>query len=380
MPSVADTQRRQTNPNSSLGIISPLSMGFPLNVETTERRRHRKDQDAEKKRVSPDDVTSFRPTLTGIHSHIIWQHATLKGYLTKHIPPVFSFTRNRKRRFVILADRFLYAFKTDTPTDKYREFFELGPNTQAFVTDRMANTLYCIEIRKPGADDSSTWYLQAEDAEGMKMWLERLKKTIQYMVDHKDDKGPITNDKLHSVHSAEHLFFLHGGMDHPHSCNNDMDNNKPEHTNDSNSIYGTSSENSSSSNVINTTPRSSQYEIDPRWRHSDYTNWTDPGSMSTTSPPMSPTALTMTGSLSSSSASTPSPFGHPQQLYFGNTGNMNSNMHRNDSMRSSMSNDDYMPSVRMNSIRSLHSPGLPEVLPPQLPPPTSKLPPPPPHM
>ncbi|CAO3577475.1 unnamed protein product [Absidia cylindrospora] len=165
-------------------------------------------------------------------------------------------------------------------------------------------------------------------------------------------------------------------MDHPHSCNNDMDNNKPEHANDTNSIYGTSSENSSSSNVINTTPRSSQYEIDPRWRHSDYTNWTDPGSMTTTSPPMSPTAMTMTGSLSSSSASTPSPFAHPQQLYFGNPGNI----HRNDSIRSSMSNDDYMPSVRMNSIRSLHSPGLPEVLPPQLPPPTSKLPPPPPHM
>ncbi|KAI8098582.1 uncharacterized protein BX664DRAFT_319068 [Halteromyces radiatus] len=373
MPSVAEAQRRQASiMNSSIGI-SPLSMGFPVDVETTERRRQRKQQEEQKKRISPDDVSSYRPSSTGIHSHIIWQHATMKGYLTKHIPPVFSFTKNKKRRYVILADRFLYCFKTDVPTNKYREFMELGPDTQAFVTDHLSGVLYCIEIRKPGIDATS-WFLQAEDADGMKIWLERLKKTIQYLADNKDDKGPITKEKLHFVHSPEDLFFLNGGIYHPHA-------------NDSNSLHGTSSSGDSSS--INMTPRSSQHEIDTStWRHSGSTNWTDPHSPSTTSgsnyacsPPMSPSTATMNGSFSSSSVSTPTSFNQYQQLHHINTCNTNGGrIQRNDSMRSSLSQEDYHHTSRINSLRSLPSPRLPDSLPPALPPPTSSLPPPPTHI
>ncbi|ORZ06698.1 hypothetical protein BCR42DRAFT_427024 [Absidia repens] len=344
--------------NSSMNMISPMSLGFPVDVETPERRRYRKEQEERKKRFTADDLASYRPSATGIHSHIIWPHATMKGYLTKHLPPVFSFTKNRKRRYVILADRFLYCFKTDSPTNKFREFIELGPDTQAFVSDHISNVNFCIEIRKPGSD-GATWFLQADDADGMKIWLERIKKTIHYMADenNKNDKGPINKEKLHFVHSAEEVY-------HPFNS-------------DSNSVHDTNSSCGSISISANTTPRSSQHDIDANWRLSDSTNWTDRHSSTcssnyASSPPMSPTMTIAGSSLCSSSVSTPTPFGHHPQLH-----HTPSIMQRNDSMRSSMSNDDYIHSNRINSIRSVKSPGLPDVLPPQLPPPTSKLPPPP---
>lgn len=333
MPIVADAQRTTHKTHGAFDIVSPLSMGFPVDVETPERQRFRKEQEERKKHVTADQATSYRPTASGVHSHIIWPHATMKGYLTKHLPPtMLSFvTKHRKRRYVILADRFLYCFKTDTPTHKYRDYMELGPETQVFVTDHLAGVLYCIEIRNPSGDgETTTWYLQADDADAMKVWLERLKKTTQYLADHLGDNNgePITKDKLHFVHSAEDLFILNGGgIESPYN-------------NDTHSLHG-----STSSGSITHHPRSSQQDIDS-WRYSD---WTDPNSLSSNyaSPPLSPTTVTPTTG---------------QSLYQGRSS-------RHDSIRSSMSNDDHR-------LRCMI--GLPDVLPPQLPPPTSKLPPPPP--
>ncbi|KAI8340470.1 hypothetical protein BC941DRAFT_417348 [Chlamydoabsidia padenii] len=290
MPSV-DATRRSTN-QAHFDLISPLSMGFPVDIETPERRRFRKEQEELKKHITADLSSSYRPTAAGIHQHIIWPHATMKGFLTKHLPPspmLSLVTKHRKRRYVILADRFLYCFKTDTPTHKYRDYMELRRDTQVFVTDHLAGVLYCIEIRNTG----TTWFLQADHADSMKVWLERLKKTIHYLAD-TDNEGPITKDKLHLVHSPEDVFIMNGG--------------------------GIDTDSSSSSSSLTYSPRSSQHDI--------Y------GDTGTSIGPMSP------------------------GLY---------RSHRNSSARSSLSNEDHR-------IKSL----LPDVLPPQLPPPTSKLPPPPP--
>ncbi|KAI9495235.1 hypothetical protein BDB00DRAFT_760502 [Zychaea mexicana] len=126
-----------------------------------------------------DDPASFRPLAMGKHPNLLWPHATRQGWMTKHMPPAFSFTKTRHRRYVLLVDRLIYTFKTDTPKHDFREFFELTQNTNIFVTDQFPSVLYCLEIQR--MEDGRTWYLQAEDANDMKRWMDRLKRTIQWL-------------------------------------------------------------------------------------------------------------------------------------------------------------------------------------------------------
>ncbi|KAI8332116.1 hypothetical protein BC941DRAFT_437566 [Chlamydoabsidia padenii] len=223
MPSVADTKRKQQRSLTSTATSVIFGIASPMSPITTHNSNHSQESNHSEPAPPSDNVSSFRPTSSGlVHSDIIWEHATIKGFLTKHIPPVFSFTKNRKRRYVVLADRYLYCFKTDTPTSKYREMMELTGDSQVFVTDYLAGVVFCLEIRKPsrGIHEGTTWFLQADDAEDMKNWLNRIKKTIQYLADHhQHQREPITTDKLSFVQSAEDLFLIHGGMDHPDSCN-----------------------------------------------------------------------------------------------------------------------------------------------------------------
>lgn len=274
MPSLADTNRKQprsllpsTATSAFFGIASPMPLAPTTKPQDT---MHNNEPTP-----PSDDASSYRPTSTGlIHSDIIWGHATMKGFLTKHVPPVFSFTKNRKRRYVILADRFLYCFKTDTPTTKYRDWLELTGDSQVFVSDHLAGVLYCLEIRKPSrtTGEGITWFLQADDAEDMKNWLDRMKKTIQYLADHHPHQQqqtiePITPEKLHFVHSAEDLFQIHGGVDHPDACHEGQRR------------HGLMTPRSSQPDIIDTRPSSAP-----------------------TSPPLSPTRPTPSSSSSLSSS------------------------------------------------------------------------------
>lgn len=131
--------------------------------------------------IDLNDPLTFKPTSNGIiHVDIILKYAKCSGWIIKHRAPTFSFMKHSKKRYIVLVDRMLYSFKSSTP-DTYKEFFEITKNTQAFATDKFAGELYCIEIRKMGLDDSNSWYLQAENSESMKMWLDNIKQTIAWI-------------------------------------------------------------------------------------------------------------------------------------------------------------------------------------------------------
>ncbi|KAG2195059.1 hypothetical protein INT47_003925 [Mucor saturninus] len=166
--------------------ISPMSMPFPV------------DEVRVRQSVFPTDIEdpmTFRPRACGIAVDLILQQANLTGWLTKHRPPTFSFLKNIKRRYVVLVDRLLYSFKSTQP-DTYREFFELTANTNAYVTDQVTGVLFCIEIKKKGHEDS--WFLQADNAEDMKMWLDRIKRTISCLRT-PGLTGTITSQKLAEI-------------------------------------------------------------------------------------------------------------------------------------------------------------------------------------
>ncbi|CAO3651779.1 unnamed protein product [Mucor fragilis] len=143
-----------------------------------------------------NDPATFRPKAHGIHVDVILQQATCSSWLTKHVAPTFSFMKSTKRRYVVLVDRLLYAFKSETP-DTYREFFELTKDTHAFVTDQFAGQLYCIEIKKMGQLEAYSWFLQADDAESMKLWLDRIKRTIAWL--RNGTSGTITKGSLTKI-------------------------------------------------------------------------------------------------------------------------------------------------------------------------------------
>ncbi|KAI9299742.1 hypothetical protein BJ944DRAFT_273955 [Cunninghamella echinulata] len=349
MSIVTETKKRH---HTGIGT-SPLNMPFPLDFETPERRQYRQNMEEHKKKFTANDIKAYRPYTYGVQSHIIWPNAIMKGYLIKHIPPTFSFSKNKKKRFVILADRYIYTFKTDTPTAKYRDCLELGPESQAFVTDHLAGVLYCIEIRK-SAHDQHPWFLQAEDADSMKIWLDRFRKTIQYINQYRDGKkdvdGPITKEKLQLIHTEEEVLF-----------------------------GTTSSICSSSDNSVHSTPRSSQHDCmdissssssssaslkqhqHQQWRNSDSTYLTDPPH----------TASTFSSSSSITNHHHHSFISPPLSPVHGSFSTTHPVLQRNDSMRSSLSHDDYCSSPRKSYSR------LPDNLPPALPAPTSVLPPPP---
>ncbi|CAO3617941.1 unnamed protein product [Cunninghamella blakesleeana] len=353
MPISTDPKKKKNATGLSGMGTSPLNLPFPIDFETPERRKYQQYLEESKKKLTSDDLVAYKPSIHGIQSHIIWPNAIMKGYLIKHIPPTFSFTKNRKRRFVILADRYIYTFKHEEPNNKYRDVLELGPESQAFVTDHLSGVLYCIEIRK-STNDQHPWFLQAENAEAMKLWLDKIRKVIQFVVQYGKEKGPVQQDKLtqwiHPLSSTdESLVMLHGNS-----------------VEDGHSLHGSTTSSSSgsrSSMQSSSTPRSSHPEIDTSsWRNSDSTQYTDA--------PMS------ASSLSSSQYHPPyqyhsfiSPPISPIRGSFSTT--TSSAIQRNDSIRSSISQDDFYTTSRRSYSR------LPDKLPPQLPPPVCSLPPPP---
>lgn len=177
--------------------ISPMSMPFPID-EVRVRQEHRT--------TDINDPMTFRPRASGINIKLIMQQAIHTGWLTKHRAPIFSFMKNIKRRYVVLVDRMLYSFKAET-AETYREFIELTVNTNAFVTDQISGILFCIEIKKKGQEES--WYLQADDAESMKIWLDRIKRTISWL--RAGHTGTITNASLLEVTTEDEEYSMVAG-------------------------------------------------------------------------------------------------------------------------------------------------------------------------
>lgn len=126
-----------------------------------------------------NDPTTYRPQTMETHAAALWPYAVLGGWMTKHMPPAFSFTKTRHRRYVLLLDRHIYTFKTDSPKSDFREYFQLTANTDVFATDQFPGVLYCLEIARK--EDGRTWYLQADDAEDMKTWMDRFRKAIKWL-------------------------------------------------------------------------------------------------------------------------------------------------------------------------------------------------------
>lgn len=142
-----------------------------------------------------NDPALFRPDYGRATVNVVWRYCAIRGWLTKHTPPTYSFSKTRKMRYIVLADRMIYAFKTESPTPFYREFLELSADTNVFVTDRFPGVLYCIAVNKR----SKTWYLQCEDAHTMKLWLDRLKRTLGWLRANRESSGIVTLQRLSEV-------------------------------------------------------------------------------------------------------------------------------------------------------------------------------------
>ncbi|KAI9319158.1 hypothetical protein BX666DRAFT_1431931 [Dichotomocladium elegans] len=164
----------------------------------------RKDSKASDARIDLNDPSTFRPQMMEKHAASLWPYAVMRGWMTKHMPPAFSFTKSYHRRYILLIDRIIYTFKTDTPKNDYREFFELTPNTCVFATDLFPGIMYCLEIRRK--EDGRTWYLQAESVEDMKAWMNVIKKAIQWL-----------NLQLPGVFSLTQLLAMEHPVDRPAS-------------------------------------------------------------------------------------------------------------------------------------------------------------------
>jgi hypothetical protein len=177
---------------------APMSGSLPFPVDTVHRVKNHGMLDL-------NDPSTYRPRPGGVHVDLILEQATCAGWMTKHRAPTFSFMKNIKRRYIVLVDRMLYAFKSESP-DTYREFFELTKNTHAFVTDQFAGELFCIEIKKMGHDDASSWFLQADNAESMKLWLDRIKRTIVML--REDYSSTITKDVLAKATTEEEEYSM----------------------------------------------------------------------------------------------------------------------------------------------------------------------------
>ncbi|KAJ8660815.1 hypothetical protein O0I10_003458 [Lichtheimia ornata] len=158
----------------------------------------------------------FGPVHGQVQSDVVWHYFTLRGWLTKHVPPSYSFTKSSKLRYLILADRMLYVFKNDRPTLQYREFFELTKDTQVFVSDRFTGVLYCLVISKRDGLDQKKWYLECADAETMKEWLDKLKKTVAWLKENDNINSVITLSKLSNIQS-EHDALVNNHK-HESSC------------------------------------------------------------------------------------------------------------------------------------------------------------------
>ncbi|KAI7856131.1 hypothetical protein BDC45DRAFT_504379 [Circinella umbellata] len=160
-----------------------------------------------------EDPALFRPSPGGVNITAVWQNCTMRGWMTKHIPPSYSFTKTKKKRYVVLADRMLYTFKTDKPTAHYREFFQLTKDTSVFVTDFITGAMFCIEVTKL-AGEKKSWYLQCQSADHMKLWLDRLKKTVAWLRD--VGEGVVTNRDLAKI-QTEHDALVNNVVQQPPS-------------------------------------------------------------------------------------------------------------------------------------------------------------------
>lgn len=189
-----------TNALASVSNTAPISGSMPFPFDQPQYLAPIKRVKTSDSMLDLNDPQTYRPKAHGIHVDVILQQATCSGWLTKHRAPTFSFMKNIKRRYIVLVDRMLYGFKSETP-ETYREFLELTKNTHAFVTDQFAGELYCIEIKKMGYDDSSSWFLQADDAESMKLWLDRIKRTIAWL--RTGTSGTITKGSLTTITTEE---------------------------------------------------------------------------------------------------------------------------------------------------------------------------------
>lgn len=194
--SIKKPRKISTN-NSS--FIPTMSNSIPFPIDEIPAR-HLKLKEHE---LDLNDPSTYRPRADGIHVRIILQQAILTGWLTKHRAPTFSFMKNIKKRYVVLVDRMLYTFKSET-AETYREFLELTINTNAFVTDQFSGALYCIEIKKKGVDES--WFLQADNAETMKIWLDRIKRTISLL--REGHPNTITKESLSTIKTEEEEYSL----------------------------------------------------------------------------------------------------------------------------------------------------------------------------
>jgi hypothetical protein len=152
--------------------------------------------------IDLNNPATFKPTAQGVNIKLILRHASCRSYLIKHVAPTFSFIKTQKKRYVVLVDRMLYTFKNDTP-DSYREFFELTKHTHAFVTDQFSGELFCLEISKTSSLDTSRWFLQADDADTMKLWLSRIKNVIAML--NAGETGTFLNDNMNRKESDAYL-------------------------------------------------------------------------------------------------------------------------------------------------------------------------------
>ncbi|KAI9251968.1 hypothetical protein BY458DRAFT_536060 [Sporodiniella umbellata] len=154
--------------------IRTLSSSIPFPIDDVPVRQYKST-----KPVDSQDPDSYRPKADGIHVKLILKEAVCKGWLKKYKKPTFMFRSAYKKRYVLLVDRMLYTFKSETP-NTYREYFEMTAETEVYLSDRFSKTAYCIEISKKTGSESglTVWLLQTEDAETMKVWLSYLKQTV----------------------------------------------------------------------------------------------------------------------------------------------------------------------------------------------------------
>ncbi|KAI7848835.1 hypothetical protein BDC45DRAFT_522084 [Circinella umbellata] len=311
--------------------------------------------------INYNDPVTFRPLAVGKHTSLLWSHATMKGWMTKHMPPAFSFTKTRRRRYVLLLDRFIYTFKNDNPKHDFREFFELTANTNIFVTDQFPGVLYCIEIQR--LEDGRTWYLQVENGpEGLKVWMDKLKRIVQCLKLEQEQQSSFNSQDYHTgVITIEKLDMVQLDSDNPLSSSSITQQQpyknvkKPSVSSTSSSEYSLSYE-----NPINNSRNNNSSNISVKNRYSTYSYY----SVTASPPPQQPPP------------SIPPPPLPQQDLssYYYYPEHQISVEHMTTSAIATASAASVSPMTE-NIVRRPSR--LPDTLPPQLPPPTSTLPPPP---
>ncbi|RCH82268.1 hypothetical protein CU098_005226 [Rhizopus stolonifer] len=186
----------------SISTNATLSSSMPFPIDDKPLRQYKSTNHNQ---IDMDDPNTYMPKANGIHVDIIFDQAICSGWLTKHKKSTFTFIRSDKKRYVVLVDRMLYSFKSETP-NTYREYFEITKDTHAYLSDRISGVPYCIEILKTKMGvGNEVWFLQVQDAETMKIWLSYIKKVIAWL--RADNRGHITKNDLDDVVTEEYSKF-----------------------------------------------------------------------------------------------------------------------------------------------------------------------------